>query len=163
MIVGNFSNFFRTYHFYRLFCVDETNQKETQGSCVLVTLACTMCVLSLDSGKAKMNAFKCRFIHLPASIRLGFATLNVSIWMCARVTACLPSISIKWYYWLRFFLLDAKERTQTNTHMNKFELISSTEKLLLQQEQQNVYDMKWNMMRTVLSDSIKHFDRFLQF
>lgn len=88
MIDGIFSNSFHTHHFYRLFCVDETNQKETQGSCVLVTLACTVCVLSLDSGKVEMDAFNCGFIHLPASVRLGFGTQNVPIRMDVCVFVC---------------------------------------------------------------------------
>lgn len=36
-ILRIFSNNFHTYHFDRLFFVDETNQKEVVGSCVLVT------------------------------------------------------------------------------------------------------------------------------
>lgn len=151
MIVGIFSNFFHTHHFYRLFCVDETNQKEIQGSCVLVTLACTVCDLSLDSGKVEMNAFNCAFIHLPASVRLGLGTQNAPIRMCvcvhAFVNACLQSISIKWIGFGFFFWM------QKNTHTHIWRIISNWFLQLKNCFCNRRSRIKWNMMRTVLSDS----------
>lgn len=54
----------------------------------------------------------------------------------ARVCECVLTKHINQMDWLRFFLLDAKEHTHTYME-NNFELISSTEKLLLQQEKPN--------------------------
>lgn len=90
MIVEIFSNFFHTHHFYRLFCVDETNQKEIEGSCVLVTLA-RMCVLSYEFGQS----IECvqRFINLPALVQLGFVhkthPFGMCVCVCALVRLCL--------------------------------------------------------------------------
>lgn len=46
-----FSNSFGTYHFFRLFFVGETNQKETVGSCAFVILA------QMSSQSNQMDAF----------------------------------------------------------------------------------------------------------
>lgn len=149
MIVGIFSNFFHTHHFYRLFCVDETNQKEIQGSCVLVTLACTVCDLSLDSGKVEMNAFNCAFIHLPASVRLGLGTQNAPIRMC--VCTRLWVRAYKAYQSNGLASVFSSGCKRTHTHI--WRIISNWFLQLKNCFCNRRSRIKWNMMRTVLSDS----------
>lgn len=105
--IGNFFEFFSTYHFFRLFCVDETNQKEAVGSCVLVTL----CWAVKSSANGCVHQFNrhviCKFIE------------RIALRRAVRVYKCVWFGSVLQHYELIYWLQIAFWNTWYEIHLDE--------------------------------------------